>query len=369
MGNWMLEAAIGAMLAAGLWAGWRLFDRKFLQSPPDGQRDEGRTPRLSVIIPARNEADNLPHLLESLRVQTLPPDEIVVVDDGSDDGTGEIAARYGARVIRHDELPPGWTGKSWALWNGFNHTTGEVVVFLDADVRLAPRGLEALAWTRERAGGAISVVPYHVAPGFGEKLALVVNLLGIFVFMSPYEEKNPRRGMYGPCIVATREDYLRAGGHAGVRAAINEDMALGARFAAAGVPVTNFLGGEFVSYRMYPGGARDAAAGLAKSAVQGLIAVGRTTLCLCALWVVCLLLSGLFFWLDQTLAAGLILYAAQLYRMARHAGTFGLAVTALHVLPSLFFVAVMLYSLYQTAWLGRVSWKGRQIRVESGRDA
>jgi len=85
--------------------------------------------------------------------------------------------------------------------------------------------------------------------------------------------------------------------------------------------------------------------------------------------VVCLLLSGLFFWLDQTLAAGLILYAAQLYRMARHAGTFGLAVTALHVLPSLFFVAVMLYSLYQTAWLGRVSWKGRQIRVESGRDA
>jgi len=367
MGNWMLEAAIGAMLAAGLWAGWRLFDRKFLQSPPDGQRDEGRTPRLSVIIPARNEADNLPHLLESLRVQTLPPDEIVVVDDGSDDGTGEIAARYGARVIRHDELPPGWTGKSWALWNGFNHTTGEVVVFLDADVRLAPRGLEALAWTRERAGGAISVVPYHVAPGFGEKLALVVNLLGIFVFMSPYEEKNPRRGMYGPCIVATREDYLRAGGHAGVRAAINEDMALGARFAAAGVPVTNFLGGEFVSYRMYPGGARDAAAGLAKSAVQGLIAVGRTTLCLCALWVVCLLLSGLFFWLDQTLAAGLILYAAQLYRMARHAGTFGLAVTALHVLPSLFFVGVMLYSVYQTAVLGRVTWKGRRISVRSGR--
>jgi len=368
MGNWMLDSAIGAVLAAGLCAGWRLFDTKFLQEPPDSSRGAFRK-KVSVIIPARNEAANLPHLLESLKHQTLPPAEIVVVDDGSDDGTGEIAARYGARVIRHDELPPGWTGKSWALWDGVHHTTGDVIVFLDADVRLSPSGLEALAHARERTGGAISIVPYHLAPTFGERLALVVNLLGIFVFMSPYEAAGPRRGIYGPCIVTTRKDYLRAGGHAAVRSEVNEDMALGERFAAAGVPTANFLGGGLVSYRMYPGGARDAAAGLAKSAVRGLVAVGRKTVLLCALWVVGLLATGLFFWMDWVLAVGMILYAAQLWRMARQAGTFGPVMPILHTLPTLFFAAVMLYSLYQTVWLGSVSWKGRQIRVESGRDA
>jgi glycosyltransferase involved in cell wall biosynthesis len=368
METWMVEVAIGALLTAGLWAGTRLFDRRFLQEPPECS--QGMPPmKVSVVIPARDEAENLPNLLASLQDQTLPPAEVVVVDDGSGDGTGEIAARYGARVIRHDELPPGWTGKAWALWDGFHHTTGDIVVFLDADVRLAPGGLEALACARKRAGGAISVVPFYNVPTFGEKLALVVQLLGIFVFLSPYEAGKPNRGMYGPCIVATREDYLKIGGHAAVRSEVNEDMALGARFAAAGIPVENYLGGGLVTCRMYPGGARDAAAGLAKSAVRGLVAVGRTTLLLCALWVAGLLLTGLFFWRDWVLAVGLVLYAAQLYRMGRHAGTFGAVMPALHVLSTLFFAVVMLYSLYQTVWLGRVSWKGRQIQVGSGRDA
>jgi glycosyltransferase involved in cell wall biosynthesis len=364
----MLEAAIGAVLAAGLWAGWRLFDRKLLRAPADASPDVSRK-TVSVVIPARNEAANLPHLLESLRGQTLPPAEIVVVDDGSGDGTGEIAARLGAKVIRHDELPPGWTGKNWALWDGFLHTTGEIVVFLDADVRLAPQGLEALASARERAGGVISVVPYHIAPRMVERLTLVFNILGIFVFMSPYEAGNPQQGLYGPCIVTSREDYLRAGGHAGIRSLVIDDLALGARYKAAGIPLVNYLGGSLVSYRMYPGGIRQAAEGFAKSAVPSMAVLNRMTVFLCALWMIGMFLTGLFFWMDWVLAAGLVLYAAQLYRMARHAGTFGLLMPVLHVLPALFFAGVMLYSVYQTAWLGRVSWKGRKIRLESRRDA
>jgi len=366
--NWMLEAAIGAVLAAGLWAGWRLFDKKLLQAPADSSPDVSRK-TVSVVIPARNEAANLPHLLESLRDQTLPPVEIVVVDDGSEDGTGEVAARLGASVVRHDELPPGWTGKNWALWEGFHHTTGDIVVFLDADVRLAPRGLEALASAREQTGGAVSVVPYHVVPTPAEKLSLVFNMLGIFVFMSPYEANNPRQGLYGPCIVISRADYLRAGGHAGIRSEVIDDMALGARCKATGIPLVHYLGGDLVSYRMYPGGIRQAAEGFAKSAVPSMAVVSRMTVLLCALWMIGMFLSGLFFWLDWVLAAGFILYAAQLYRMSRVAGTFGLLMPVLHLFPSLFFAAVMLYSLYQTAWLGRVTWKGRQIQLGSGRDA
>jgi len=363
---WMLEAAIGAVLAAGLWSGWRLFDKKLLPAPRDDSRD-ARGRKVSVVIPARNEAANLPNLLESLRGQTLPPAEIVVVDDGSEDGTGDIAARFGARVIRHDEPPPGWMGKNWALWDGFHHTTGDIVAFLDADVRLAPNALEALVAAREKAGGAVSVIPFHTAPRPAEKLSLIFNLLGIFAFMSPYEAANPRRGLYGSCIVTAREDYLRVNGHAGVSSELVDDLALGARFLAAGIPVTNYMGYPLVSFRMYPGGLRHAAEGFSKSAALSMSPLDRRTVLLCALWMIGLLLCGLFFWLDWLPAAGYILYAAQIRRMSRYTGTFGV-LPFLHALPSLFFIGVMLYSVYQTAVLGRVTWKGRQISVRGGRN-
>lgn len=405
----MLEAACGTMLAMGLLSGWLLFRKNTLEvpsevssdippsvsggvpadRPPDARPDApadvraeaGRSgkpterPRtLSVVIPARNEAANLPHLLESLRAQTLPPDEIVVVDDGSEDGTGAIAARYGARVVRLDRLPRGWTGKNWALWNGFRHTAGDLVVFLDADVRLAPRALEALVAARERTGGVISVVPYHVAPRFDEKLALVFNLLGIFAFMSPFEANSPRKGLYGSCIVTGRKDYERVNGHAGVRSEVLDDLMLGARYAAAGIRVTNFLGYGLVSFRMYSGGLRSAIEGFAKSAASSTSVLRPETLLLCALWMIGLFASGLSFFLLHTslgwlLAIGYVLYALQIFRLARYAGTFGAIMPALHVLPALFFAGVMLYSVYQTAVLGRVNWKGRQIRVGGGRDA
>ncbi len=394
----MLAAIIGTALALGLLSGWRLFRKNFLEvsgdirpnAPPDaspgispddpagpGRNGDPRprsARRLSVVIPARNEAANLPHLLESLRSQTLRPEEIVVVDDGSEDGTGEIAARYGTKVVRLDNLPRGWTGKNWALWNGFRHTTGDLLVFLDADVRLAPRALEALVAARERTGGVISVVPYHVAPRFREKLALVFNLLGIFAFMSPFEANNARKGLYGSCIVTAREDYERVNGHAGVRSEVLDDLTLGARYAAAGIPVANFLGYGLVSFRMYPGGLRSAIEGFAKSAALSTSILRRETLLLCALWAIGLFMSELFFFLWHTplgwlLAIGYVLYALQLFRLARYAGTFGVLMPALHVLPAWFFAGVMLYSVYQTSLLGRVNWKGRQIRVGGGRDA
>jgi len=363
----MLDAAWSAVLAAGLWAGWRLDDEKLLPQPEADAESRNRPRKtVSVIIPARNEAENLPHLLESLRLQTRLPDEIVVVDDGSGDGTGEVAARYGARVIRHDEPPPGWMGKNWALWDGFHHASGDIVVFLDADVRLAPHALEALVAAREKAGGAISVVPFHAAPTFGEKMALIFNLLGIFAFMSPYETDNPRKGLYGSCIVTTREDYLRVNGHAGVSGELVDDLALGARFLSAGIPVVNYMGWPLVSFRMYPGGVRHAAEGFSKSAALSMSPLDGRTVLLCALWMIGLLSGGLFFWFDWVPAAGFLLYALQLWRMSRHAGTFGV-LPFLHTLPSLFFVGVMLYSFYQTAVLGRVTWKGRRIVLRGGR--
>ncbi|MFO7343182.1 MAG: glycosyltransferase, partial [Bacillaceae bacterium] len=83
---------------------------------PEGKPE--KQPLVSVIIPARNEEKNLPHLLASLQKQTYKSMEIIVADDGSADRTAEIAENFGARVVCVTEPPENWTGKTWAVWNG-----------------------------------------------------------------------------------------------------------------------------------------------------------------------------------------------------------------------------------------------------------
>jgi len=371
----MLGVAVGVVMAVGLLSGWRLFRKNTLDVRAEAVSDREKGGRkLSVIIPARNEAHNLPHLLESLRAQTMQPDEIVVVDDASEDGTGEVASRYGVTVIRNDEVPWGWTGKNWALWNGFRHATGDLLLFLDADVRMAPGALASLVAARDRAGGVVSVVPFHEARRFHEKLLLTVNLLGMFAFTSPHENDNPRKGLYGSCILTTREDYEKINGHASIRSEVTDDLSLGGKYMEAGIPVTNFLGAGLISFRMYPRGIRSAMQGLAKSAALSMVLLRRETVWLCACWMIGLVLSELSLLLLNTpvglpLLAGYVLYTAQIFHLARYCGRFGIILPVLHPLSVLFFLAVLVYSFWQTAVVGSVTWKGRQIPVKGGREA
>ena len=108
-----------------------------------------RAPRVSVLIPARNEARNLPRLLASLWAQTYPDFEVIVYDDGSTDATTDVlAADRDSRLVRlrGEGPPPGWVGKVHALYQATRVATGDVFLFLDADAELAhPGALLALA--------------------------------------------------------------------------------------------------------------------------------------------------------------------------------------------------------------------------------
>lgn len=340
-----------------------------------GETPPGRPYRVSVIIPARNEEKNLPHILGSLRAQTCAPHEIIVVDDFSSDGTGRIAGAYdGVTVIRNSELPEGWTGKTWAVWNGYLRATGDLLVFLDADVRLAPRGLERLIVTRERCGGVISAVPYHHTEKFYERFSLIPCLLGVFAFTSPFERRGAR-SLYGSCVVALREDYERINGHSGIRSELLDDLNLGKKFAGAGVPVHNFLGCGLVSFRMYPYGIANEINGFAKGAVLSTATLRPATVLLIACWLAGLLAAQ--FALPVLLAfrhpwawpflAGYGMYTVQMAYFNRYTGRYGVTVPLLHALSSLFFIIVMLYSVYQVVFLGSVSWKGRKVRVGDGK--
>lgn len=345
--------------------GFALFRRKTI--PHDSEAGLPAA-KLSVIIPARNEEANLPHLLESLRNQTYPPCEIIVVDDFSTDRTRETAESYGVTVLENTPLPSGWTGKNWAVHNGYAHASGDLIAFLDADIRLAPRALESLVKAREKAGGVVSVVPYHYTEKFHERLALIANILGIFAFTSPFERRNPQKGLYGSCILTRRDDYDSVGGHDGVRSELLDDLNLGAQYVKAGIPVTNFLGYDLVSFRMYAQGIRSEIQGFGKGAALSTSKLSPWTILLTAVWVLGLVLSELAWLAIGTswaipLAAGYFIYMLQIVYFVKYTGRFGWLMLPLHALSGLFFVFVMLYSMYQVTVLGHVSWKGRHIKI------
>ncbi|WP_152394509.1 glycosyltransferase [Paenibacillus guangzhouensis] len=359
------------LMVAGCLCGLLLFRKNIV--PPAYEPYRGPY-KLSVIIPARNEACNLPYLLDSLMSQTTAPYEIIVVDDFSDDGTREIAERYtGVKVIAGTPLPDGWTGKSWAVWNGYLHATGDMFVFLDADIRMAPHALGSLMKARDRSQGVISVVPFHHTEKFYEKLALVMNMLGIFTFTSIFERQNPKQGLYGSCILALREDYEKIKGHESVKSEVLDDLLIGSKFVEAGIPVTNFIGYDMVSFRMYPQGIRSQIEGFSKGAILSTSTLSPWTIVPIAIWVIGLLVSGAAWVFINTswawpLLTGYILYMAQIFYFIRYVGVFGFLVPVVHVLASLFFVFIMLYSMFQVVVRGEVRWKGRLVQVRGRRD-
>ncbi|MFF2090622.1 glycosyltransferase [Paenibacillus sp. NPDC058174] len=360
------------LVSVGCLSGFFLFKKNTLPLDPELEPYRGNL-KLSVIIPARNEACNLPHLLQSLQSQTVPPYEIIVIDDFSEDRTKEIAESYGVKVIAGSTLPSGWTGKSWAVWNGYLNATGDAFAFLDADIRLAPHALDALLKARERAGGVVSVVPFHHTEKPYEKLALVMNMLGIFAFTSIFERSNPQKGLYGSCILALREDYERINGHASVRTEVLDDLLIGSKFIEAGIPVTNFIGHGLVSFRMYPQGIQSEIEGFSKGAILSTSRLSPWTIIPIAIWVVGLLVSEAVFLAIGTswfipLLAGYLLYMLQFIYFKKYVGKFGLVIPVLHIIAALFFIAVMLYSAYQVVFLGHVRWKGRKIRVGGRRE-
>lgn len=355
------------LLACSCIFGFVLFSDILLNNRKDTKPEKTK---VSVIIPARNEEHNLPVLLASLKEQTLKPYEIIVVDDMSSDKTYEMAESFGVKVIRNIELPENWTGKSWALWNGVKASSGDVLTFLDADVRLAPNALEVLVEAREGAGGAVSAIPYHKTEKFYEKLSLIPCILGVLAFTSPFERLSKSKGLYGSCIVMSRQDYNKIQGHDSIKSEVLDDLTLGKKLSDAGIPIENYIGYNLVSFRMYPKGLRSELEGFSKSAVLSISTLKPLTVLCIVIWFIglaavsfitpVLLLSGNVCAIPFLL--GYIIYTAQIVYFLRYIGDFGWLLPVLHIVSSVFFIIVIINSCYQV-FNGKVIWKGRMIKV------
>ena len=338
--------------------------------------NSGTAPPFSIVIPARNEAHTLPILLASIHNQDLQPQEIIVVDDHSEDKTALVATAHGARVLRAARLPQDWLGKPWACWQGAQQTDAEVLVFLDADTRLQPGGLTRILGVYRRSGGLISLWPYHQMEKLYERLAAVFNLIimaSLRVF-TPLGTRLKPLGAFGPCVVCSRSDYFRVGGHKQVKDAVLEDIALGQCFLKADLPVRCYGGRGAISFRMYPAGLGSLVEGFSKGVAAGAGRSSPLILVLMAGFISGGLISTAF------LTAALIrmeiflpwiglyaLYAVQIGWRLTRLGNYRLYTAVLYPVTLLFFALIMVHSLIRTHLLKRVIWKGRNITVKKDR--
>jgi len=334
-----------------------------------------RPPTVSVIIPARNEADSLPVLLTSLRNGEFVPDEVIVVVGRCEDGTKKVAKGEGVTVIDSKPLPEGWIGKPWACYQGARLAKGDILIFLDADTSLEKDGLRDIVDTYLEADGIASIQPYHKPRKLYEQLSLFFNIV-MMGAMGPFTLMGRRIspiGLFGPCIVMGKAYYLESGGHVAVKGDVVEDLALGERLKKRNLPIHCYGGQGTISFRMYPNGIRELVDGWSKGFATGarmahiplLVAIiawvgsgiSATVSAIVAVWS--MQSTAIMWWTLAYLA-----YAIQVHWMASRVGTFKLYTALLFPVSLLFFVVIFFRSVFLISVRKSIRWKGIAISLK-----
>lgn len=355
------------LLAWGL--GWVLLARvpRLRPSPKAAPREDRA---ITIVIPARNEAGRLPHLLGDLAASRPIDAHVIVVDDHSEDETAAVARQFDfVEVLRAPDLEGDWIGKTWACHCGAQAAKPGVLVFLDADVRLRGDALDrAITAWRDR-HGLLTVWPYHRVERPYEHLSALFNVTTMMsVGCGSLVPPRRVRGGFGPLMVTSTEEYAASGGHEAVRQSVIDDFALAGQYTDAGMPVVNLGGGEEVWFRMYPDGFRQLLEGWTKNFGLGAKTVSLWRFLGIAVWLTCSI--GCLTWVHGVPnGAGEYIYGLFAIQMAvyfRQVGSFSLLDAVLYPLHAVFFVLVFARSLFHTFVLRRVAWRGRRVSTRSG---
>ena len=364
---------LAKVVRASLWPRHRIAADRF-DGPVPG------APRLSVVIPARNEEHNLGPCLDALAASDHAPFEVVVVDDRSEDRTREVAeARAAAmgnvRVVAGEGPPPGWMGKVAAVWRGQAEASGEWLLFLDADVRVAPTALrQCLHYVVAEGVDGVTVFGWLDNRSFWEWTVQPVVGSLVLAGNRPDRVNDPRRPdamANGQFILVSREAYDAVGGHEALAGEVLDDVGLARLMKGGRRSLHLAFGRELFSCRMYrslseiwEGWSKNLFAGLHHSVA---LTVG---LWLLVFWVALLPFCVLAVQAARGLPAGAVttlaatavalIYVTYVWGLravrlpARHFWTYPVGVAVL--------LALLANSALRiTAGLG-VTWKGRRLR-------
>lgn len=204
-------------------------------------------PKISVLVPARNEELRIRPCLETLADSDYPNPEILVLDDHSSDGTAELVLQFsrknpGIRLLKGKELPPGWTGKAWACHQLAQAAKGDYLLFVDADTRFSKVTLtQAVRLAAQNKADLLSLWPYLEAKSWSEHLVIPFVHLFILLFLPHWlgGRSASLGAANGQFLLFRREAYEKIGGHTAVAGHLVEDIALARKLRASGFRVLN----------------------------------------------------------------------------------------------------------------------------------
>ena len=239
-------------------------------------------PRVSIIVPARNEEGPIEQALRSLLVLDYDNYEVIAVNDRSTDRTGEIMdgiansqvssmphstntalsgppstgpgeAASRIRVIHHSELPAGWLGKTHAMWTAASQATGDWLLFTDADVLFKPDSLRrALAYAEAEPADHVVLFPRMIMKRPGEYM-MIAFFQTMFMFgHRPWKVADPSTDDHmgvGAFNLVRRRVYEAVGTYEALRMEVLDDMKLGKVVKNAGYAQRNVFGGDLISVR------------------------------------------------------------------------------------------------------------------------
>jgi len=363
-------ALLGVMLVIAL---WNLVTAPRLES----LERPARRPGVSLLIPARDEVENLRSLGPALLAIDYPDLEIILLDDSSADGTLEMAralqsaprnAGVEVRVISGASLPAGWLGKNWACHQLSLAATRDIFLFVDADVTPAPGSVAAtVAAMGQYPADVVTVLPHQETPGWVESavVPLVTQLIpaGSLPLSLAARFRSPSLSIAnGQWLAFTRPAYLACGGHCAVRGEVLEDVQIGRRVKRSGHRLLPVISTTLVRVRMYRGWPT-LRSGFAKNLYPlaggspapflGLLVVFALTMFYP--WVAAIA-GGSDWILPLAMLVGLRVVVIALFRQ-------GVRSLFLHPVGVVLLVGIALKSWWETR-RGGVIWKGREVSKE-----
>jgi chlorobactene glucosyltransferase len=338
-----------------------------------------RTPRVSILVPARDEERNIEECVISLLNQDYPDFEVIVLDDHSKDNTLSILTRLAShdnrlQIIEGRPLPEGWLGKHWACHQLDQAATGELILFVDADTRHTHDMLmDSISALLAEHADLVTAFPREEVVTWGERLLVPVIGFGILTFIPIRLVQRFRLAALsvtiGQFMLFRREAYDAIGGYSSVKAEIVDDMVLGRRIITNGLEWRLLDGTHHISCRMYHG-FWEAVGGFSKSIFAvfdyrilpyffGWLLVGTVFLepvvALVSRWMRYPLTS-----IPVEYAATSVVLSIILWMVAYRRFKFPAYLVFYYPLSLALFIAVVIRSFFQTA-TGTAAWKDRLL--------
>jgi hypothetical protein len=338
--------------------------------------DSSSCPSVSILVAARDEAAKLPGALATFLAQDYPNHEVVAVDDRSEDATKtilEAAARTNARLkcVRVDVLPDGWLGKPHGLQQAYEHSTGEWLVFTDADVFFAPDLLRrSMALALQNGWDHLTLLGRAEMYGFFETIAMTFFGFGFIMGTKPWQAHDPKSRGYmgvGAFQLVRQSSYEAMGTHRRLRMEVVDDMKLGKLMKESGARSGVARAGEAVSVHWH-----DGVRNIVRGTTKNFFATTGYRLWLASVQIAGLLLMSVFpfvavpFARGWALAFGLIAVGLPVLIHAGAAIEFGVSpLWALtHPIGALIFIWMLARSTIVTLRQGGIIWRGTFYPLE-----